>query len=218
MDIITVLWLAIGLFGFWISLGRLWAAAYPIWQERKNKRLLLEKFSKGPYDEATIRAAMRYYIRPKCSNIDASQESELRHAAVATKEDLFEKVDDFLDHHDSHRHLLVLADSGTGKTSFVLNYFAYNAQRPKRKRHRLALVPLGHPDADKLISSNPDKENTVIFLDALDEDTKAILDDHDQRVRDLMGRCHSFKRVVITCRTQFFSRDEEIPVDTGILR
>ena len=33
-----------------------------------------------------------------------------------------------------------------------------------------------------------------------------------------MVSCSSFSRVVITCRTQFFPRDEEIPVETGIRR
>ncbi|MCP4688613.1 MAG: hypothetical protein GY859_11220, partial [Desulfobacterales bacterium] len=30
--------------------------------------------------------------------------------------------------------------------------------------------------------------------------------------------CKKFRRIIITCRTQFFRKDEEIPLDTGILR
>ena len=49
-------------------------------------------------------------------NVDPGQETEMRHALVATKDDLFEKVDDFLDQDTGKRHLLILADSGMGKT------------------------------------------------------------------------------------------------------
>ena len=112
---------------------------------------------------------------------------------------------------------MLLADSGTGKTSFVLNYYSHNARRPKRKRHNLALVPLGSNDADELIQNSVAPEDTVIFLDALDEDVKAI-EDHHGRIIELMEMCRNFKRVIVTCRTQFFPKDEEIPVETGIAR
>ncbi|MCP4690415.1 MAG: hypothetical protein GY859_20340, partial [Desulfobacterales bacterium] len=140
-----------------------------------------------------------------------------RHALTATREDLFKKVDHFIEQDADIKHLLVLADSGTGKTTFVLNFYAHNARKPRQKAHRLAIVPLGLEDADKSIAKIPDPEKTVIFLDAFDEDTKAVAD-HRGRIMDLMGACKKFKRVIITCRTQFFRKDEEIPLDTGILR
>jgi hypothetical protein len=142
---------------------------------------------------------------------------ELRHALTATRESLFEKVDYFLDHESSRRHLLVLADSGTGKTSFVLNYYVHNANRSRRKRHPLALVPLGIIDADQLIAAVPNPEDTAIFLDALDEDIKAI-EGHRARIDALMQATRRFRRVIITCRTQFFPSEEEIPVETGVAR
>ncbi len=214
---LSILGLSFALVTLLVGIGRLWAAIYPIWLEHKNRCLLKEKFSRGPYDRATIEQSARYYIKPKCSNIDPTQEKELRHALLATREDLFEKVDYFLDHDDTLRHLLVLADSGMGKTSFVLNYYTHNARRPKKMRYRLALVPLGIKDADELIAGVPDKEDTVILLDAFDEDVKAVSDYHS-RIKTLMDKCSKCKRVIITCRTQFFPRDEEIPVETGIAR
>jgi hypothetical protein len=186
-------------------------------QTHHNRQMLKMKFGQGPYDDATIEHSTRYYIRPKCSNIDPAQEKEIRHALVATREDLFDKVDQFLDHDKTQRHLLILADSGTGKTSFVLNYYAYNARKTKRKRHTIALVSLGMKNADERIKAVPDKYNTVIFLDALDEDVKAI-EDHRSRIAKVMELCSDFKRVIITCRTQFFPSDEEIPIETGIMR
>ena len=197
-----------------VAIGQL---IYPMWSQCKRRRLLTDKFSRGLYDEGTIELVTRYYIRPKCSNIDPGQEKEIRHALAATREDLFTKIDYFLDHDDSHRHVLILADAGMGKTSFVLNYYVHNTHRSRFKRHNIALVPLGAKDADELIKNIPDQDETILFLDALDEDTKAIAD-HRQRIRDLMHACYKFKRVIITCRTQFFPKDEEIPSETGIVR
>jgi hypothetical protein len=142
---------------------------------------------------------------------------ELRHALMATREDLFKKVDDFIANDISRRHLLVLADSGIGKTSFVLNYYAYNDEKSKSRRHQIALVSLGGTSIEEIISQIPNKDDTVIFLDALDEDRKAI-SDHKERIHDLLELCKDFKKIIITCRTQFFPRGEEIPKETGILK
>jgi hypothetical protein len=213
--------LIIGILGLLLALAAFvvgWASfRHPQIVERKNQRILRDKFSRGPYDRTTIEQSTRYYVEPKCSNIDPAQEQEIRHALIATKEKLFDKVDYFLDHDTSQRHLLILADSGMGKTSFVLNYYIHNERRSARKRHRLALIPLGIKDAEKLIAELPGQEETVILLDALDEDVKAIAD-HEARIRFLMEACRGFKRVIITCRTQFFAKDDEIPIETGVVR
>ena len=203
-----------------LGIPQLIAAVQPVASQIRDRRLLSDKFGRGPFDKATIERSTRYYIRPKCANVDPAQEEETRHAASIVTGDLFERVDKFLEQDDStRRHLLILADSGTGKTSFVLNYYAYNARKPKQKRHRIALIPLGAKDADNMVANIPEheREDTVIFLDALDEDSRAI-SNHHERIRQLMSTCSRFRRVVITCRTQFFPKDEEIPVETGLVR
>ncbi len=192
---------------------RLWSAL----SEARNQKILMEQLSRGSYDKETIQQSTKYYIIPKCSNIDPAQEEEVRQALMATKESLFDKIDYFIDHGSSKRHLLVLADSGTGKTSFLLNYYAYNLRQRGKKSQNLLLVYLGLKDADDRIQEHENKSETIIFLDALDEDTKAI-ENHHLRIRELMEICRKYKRVVITCRTQFFPSDEEVPVETGIAR
>jgi hypothetical protein len=195
---------------------------YPICLQRRNKKILEDEFARGPYDRTTIERSTRYYIQPKCSNIDPAQEKEIRHAFIATKEDLFSKVDIFLDYDNAFQHLLILADSGTGKTSFVLNYYVHNYRRRKYKclkriGHPISIVPLGIQDADRLIDAIPNKREKAIFLDAFDEDVKAITD-HKLRIENLVDKCRDFRKVIITCRTQFFPKDEEIPTETGILK
>jgi predicted NACHT family NTPase len=108
--------------------------------EARNRQILMARISQGSYDKETILQSTQFYISPKCSNIDPAQEEEVRQALMATRESLFEKIDYFIDHGSSKRHLLILADSGTGKTSFVLNYYAYSLRRRKRKAANLFLV------------------------------------------------------------------------------
>ncbi|MDZ7289393.1 MAG: hypothetical protein ONB44_11190 [candidate division KSB1 bacterium] len=69
----------------------------------------------------------------------------------------------------------------------------------------MQVIPLGIKDADERIKAVAAKSDTVLFLDALDEDTLAIVD-HRQRVLDLCDMTREFRRVLITCRTQFFPR------------
>ena len=45
---------------------------------------------------------------------------------------------------------------------------------PPRERHRLVVVPLGLPDALERIEGIDKKAETNLFLDAFDEDAKAI--------------------------------------------
>jgi uncharacterized protein YjbI with pentapeptide repeats len=189
---------------------------YPFLEKQKDRHLLNKNLGQRLFDKITIKRLTEYYIRPKFSIHDSTPKKEIHHAPSVAAKDLFEEVNRFLDKECGCRHLLILADSGTGKTSFTLNYYAYNL-RKRKEAHKISLIPLGRKDADSLITKIPDKEECILFLDALEEDTNAI-DDHCQRIRDLMEICKAFRRVIITCRTQFFSRDEEISVNTGVIR
>ncbi|MBD3343053.1 MAG: DUF1566 domain-containing protein, partial [Candidatus Lokiarchaeota archaeon] len=42
--------------------------------------------------------------------------------------------------------------------------------------------------------------------------------DHAERLINLMQLTRDFQKVLITCRTQFFPKDEEIPIETGIVK
>jgi hypothetical protein len=198
-----------------VAIVQSWGQLYPLWRERKERRLLIDRLGRGPYDKATIERSTRYYMRPQCTNVDPSTEPEPRDSLTAPREDLFKKIDDFLQYSRNYRHLIILADSGMGKTSFVLNYYAYNARKRASRRHRIALVPLGLARATELIDALPDKQDTVLFLDALDEDTSAIKD-YRARLDQLLALCEPFSKIVVTCRTQFFPRDDEIPSETGM--
>lgn len=201
------------------ALAAIVSAVIAIWPSLRQwwvNRLLARSFGSDFYSPEVLERSTRYYVPPNCTSIDPSYESEMRNL-VATEEPLFGILDRFLDRSSKHRHLILLADSGMGKSSCLLNYYVRNQRRPLRKRKRISIIPLGIPEADKHIQVIDNKRDTFLFLDAFDEDTKAI-QDYKERLRHLMDLASEFSRVLITCRTQFFLRDEEIPRETGIVR
>jgi formylglycine-generating enzyme required for sulfatase activity len=183
----------------------------------ETSKTLLKSTVTQFFEPETIENATKYYIEPFCSNMDPAQEEEPGNIFAPNKGKLFSAVDDYLSK-DSRRYLLILADSGMGKTSFFLNYYARNLKRAKRKQRQIAIIPLSIKDPDVFIEKIENKSETILFLDAFDEDTLAIVD-HRERIRELMNKCNHFKQVVITCRTQFFPKDEEIPKEVdGIIK
>jgi formylglycine-generating enzyme required for sulfatase activity len=186
-----------------------------------RKQFFSKTLKKSPvnklFDQNTIELSTKYYIEPDCTNnIDPAQDEEPGDIFSYNPKKLFSVVDDYLSK-NFRRYLLILADSGMGKTSFVLNYYARNLKRFKRNQHFIEIIPLGIKNPDACIEKINNKPETLLFLDAFDEDILAIVD-HRQRIKDLMDKCTDFKQVVITCRTQFFPKDEEIPKETGIIK
>ncbi|MEW5804728.1 MAG: SUMF1/EgtB/PvdO family nonheme iron enzyme [bacterium] len=169
------------------------------------------------YTPQQIERGTRYYIWPDCQDVDPAQSDEARHT-VAVRHDLCSTMDQRLTQDTVHKHYIILADTGMGKTSFLLNYFARHLRR-WRKPFAMELVPLSVPGLKDRLKKIPSPENTVLLLDAFDEDPEAV-ENHTKRLNDIMQWTRElyFYRVVITCRTQFFPRDEEIPVETGIMK
>lgn len=199
-----------------VGLGVIFFTKILPWWRTKQDRVSLEKgLSSDLYSPTIISNSLRYYIEPYCQSLDPAGGEEPRFVA-ATKQKLFEFFDDSFQNHTQYRYFILLADSGMGKTSFVINYYARHLRRRYRK-FELVLFPLGVPDLDKRIKKIPNKHKTVLFLDALDEDPKAI-NNHAERLKNLVEITRDFNRVLITCRTQFFPSDEEIPKESGIIK
>ncbi|MDZ7289265.1 MAG: DUF1566 domain-containing protein [candidate division KSB1 bacterium] len=206
--------------GIFAIIGGLYAAGaivLPWWRAWRDRRSLRKRLGAELYTPEDIIRATTYYIRPKCQSIDPAGSEEFRYV-YTTKEDLFEAVDNFLASPWEYKHAILLADSGMGKTSFVLNYYAYHwRHRRKRKRFDLAVIPLGIPNADDHIRKVANPKDTVLLLDAFDEDIRAM-QNYRERLKQLLDLSKDFRQVLITCRTQFFQREEEIPRETGIIR
>lgn len=181
-----------------------------------NKRYIRKSIIPGVRIPADFENSSRYFIPPTCQDVNPLGEEDYR-AVHAVKHPLFEVLDDALKHTWHNKYMILLADSGMGKTTALLNYCLRHYRRLRRPDFNLKFIPLSNRNANSLIDSVEDKGSTVLFLDALDEDEKAV-NDHTQRLLSLIEATEAFLFVIISCRTQFFSREEEIPRETGIIK
>lgn len=76
---------------------------------------------------------------------------------------------------DQAKYYLVLADSGMGKSTFLLRlYHDYLLQPSRKKKNDIKLIPLSKTNCIEAITNIKDKEQTILLLDALDENTDAM--------------------------------------------
>jgi hypothetical protein len=179
------------------------------------RKTLRARIGSSLYTREEVLRATEFFVEPDCQSVDPSGGEDFR-KVFSTREPAFSALDKLLSPNASERHSIVLADSGMGKTTLLLNYFARHYRRSGWK-FELAIVPLGSEHADREIKSVPNPTETVLLLDAFDEDTLAI-QDHRERLRALLALTADFRHVLITCRTQFFERDDETPRETGLVR
>lgn len=165
-------------------------------------------------DREECEFALQYYVEPDCSSVDPSGEDDLR-ALIPSRQPAYRFLASALAPDSKYKHIIVLADTGMGKTSLLYNLLSRNLGLHRRKQFKFAYIPMGRPEVLEKIAIIEHKNETILLLDAFDEDTEAVRD-HRGRMASIMQAAADFKRVIITCRTQFFTRDEEIPRDTGL--
>ena len=140
------------------------------------------------------------YVRPDCQDNSPADPDP-----ATDRRPIFEDVDRLLDPPLIGRFTLILADTGMGKSTFLERYYKYCWRSPKRIRHfKPSLIPLNELDADELLNrlDSQARGETVLLLDALDEDNSAIAD-FDVRFNQIVELAGKVRAVVITCRTQF---------------
>ncbi len=186
-----------------------------------RKQRFLQKNLNPWFSDEEIDRATRYYIPTYYQNVSPALDEEPGrfHIASATAKliPLFTKKV-FHKTGAKNKFFLILADAGMGKTTFMINlYLQYKRKwmlfRPK---YDIVLFPLGRPEALEELDKIDDKAkaNTILLLDAFDEDTKA-LGDYKQRMSDILNKAWRFRAVVITCRTHFFPSEKEQPYLTS---
>ncbi|OGA49498.1 MAG: hypothetical protein A3F74_19485 [Betaproteobacteria bacterium RIFCSPLOWO2_12_FULL_62_58] len=218
---LTLLGLIVSVVLVLLGVAALGAQLLPIIAEHKRKTALRNSELASVYQIGEIRGAVEYYIEPDCSPLDPASEEDLRQI-IPVRTPLLRTLDGYLAQGGRRKYVLLLADSGMGKTSFLLNYFARHQLNHPSKNRGICLIPLNTENVEEKIKRLSDAKNTgidpkevTILLDAFDEDP-AAQSDHRARLVTLMKACESFKNVVVTCRTQFFSSDEEIPKEPGV--
>ena len=220
--------------GSWKRIRELWVLNLQrLLHEFKSRNLFLvlqkeEIFILGllkdlqPYfGEDTVRHALEFFIETKGQNVPPSREQEPSFsAAFVVRTSLIDSLLHHFGGYDySDRFSIVFAGSGMGKTTFLINlYERYLKQGQRENGYQIKLFPLVYPGIDeelkKIVESGEDS-NTILLLDGFDEDPKAIKD-YKSRLDELVELIKNFRRIIITCRTQFFPSGEDLPGEINI--
>src|SRR5262249_17511441 len=113
------------------------------------------------YSTADTSRSIRYYIEPFCQDVDPAGAEEPRFVS-GVRQKLFEALDDALLRETELKYIILVADSGMGKTSAFINYYARHLRR-WRHQNQIALIPLYRSDADDRIAAIENKSETILL-------------------------------------------------------
>lgn len=187
---------------------------------------------KPQFDHLSIKKARKFYIQTQYQNASPARQEEpgFTHKYIARNKliPFFIKTA-FNEKTDSERFYLILADSGMGKTTFMINlYLRYNSFLTYSRDYEMKLFRLSNPDTLNQVKSiqTEDAKKIILLLDALDEDLGIISTDPNisdanafqNRIDEIIEITKNFREVLITCRTQYFPGQEEDPYELKIKR
>ena len=199
----------LALVGLLVAVLTLLISTWPLLQQWLLNRYINSYCTAEDYEKEKIIEYAQYYIRPQFTNIDPTGKDDFTTSHYGG--DMFKHLDRVCA--GGAKFVLILADAGMGKSALVINYFLYNARRKRFwLRRRITVKYLGFGDVIPRLKAIPDNEKSVttLILDGFDEDPLAA-DSAHQRLEQILKACIHFKHVVLTCRTQFFQKDSDIP-------
>lgn len=169
------------------------------------------------YDE--VRKATKYYVKTKFQNLDPANENDLsiNQGIVASEKLITFFLKKGLKNKHESKFFFVLADSGMGKTTFLINLYLKYKRSFRINKNSIKILPLGKHNVDIDIKDITSKIDTILLLDAYDEDPKAT-HNHKNRLAEIVNLTSDFKKVIITSRTQFFSSITDEPYETGLIK
>ncbi len=152
------------------------------------------------------RVMLSYYVVPNCQHHNPADHDEDERSRSYVKAPVYDTLQAFLGTEtlmrDGRNQLFILADAGMGKTTLLLMLKMWHLFAFWPQGYDCLLLKLGDNSLE-LINKHKGKADTVLLLDALDEDPKA----HgriDERLKELLEASRNYRQVLITCRTQFF--------------
>ena len=156
--------------------------------------------------------SMRYYIPTRAQEVDPCDD-------VCTTDSFINLIPFFINEvfkNSDTQYFVILADSGMGKTTFLLKLF-FEYYKKLLKKHDIVFIPLSLDSSIEGIRGIQNKPNTILLLDGLDEDRYAI-EDYNKRIKDICSETELFYKVIISCRTQFFPDNNSEPGHTDRIR
>lgn len=168
--------------------------------------------------------SQRQYIETQFLSTPPHEFDEPNKATTATTREPMDKFCDriFKENNPNERVYMVLAGSGMGKTTFMVNVFCRYVKQNMTRKGMNFDIRLLRLDDEKVLddikrisedgSIKPEK--TILLLDALDENRYASGNfvEFKQKLEDAM---EPFGLVMITCRDQFFDNEKSIPTSTS---
>nr|WP_158651833.1 pentapeptide repeat-containing protein [Marinobacterium profundum] len=188
----------------------LWVYSY-----KKNRDQFLSSLADS-FDNPN--SLCKLYVWPRLQEKNPADEI---HSFVDTSKPALEALKPFFDeentHKDGRNHLIVLGDAGMGKSSFLLMLKLKSMRFFCNKKYKFELFKINSDVLDD-ISKIKDKLNTVLLLDALDEDVESW-GNIKSRLSCLIESTLGFRKVIITCRTQFFPVEQKhLLMNSGIVK
>ena len=166
-------------------------------QRKAQINRLADIFSEDP-----IRLS-QLFVEPKFQELNPANHNE--EGVPPVRELAFPYIREFVrkdvTQYDGQHVLFVLADAGMGKTSLLLILALTHITSFWPRDQGMSLLKLGR-DSLSEITRIPAKRQHLLLLDSLDEDCMAT-GRPSRRVRDILDATRGFRKVVITCRTQF---------------
>ena len=181
----------------------IWKGGKWVWNLYKNRKI--ERVLRPYYSYQEVREATQYFIPTKGQKTSPSDFEEP--GKLLPKQALIPMfIEEVFDHKgDDQKYYVILGGSGMGKTTFMINLILkYRLRwRPFQFKQEIRLFPLSDPRTLEKVVDIKDKANTILLLDALDEDPIAS-ENLEKRLDQIANVSQDFRTIIITCRTQFF--------------
>jgi len=189
----------------------------------QNKKTATDLYPYFTFDK--VKQSRDLFIQTQGQNLPPSYEEEMKDGnSFIVKKQLipwFLKTA-FNEKKESNKYYLILADSGMGKTTFMINLYVTYHSKYGRK-HKIKLIPFGDDriveQLKELSKKQEEAKNTILLLDAFDEykgllppETPDNLTDEDRfrkQFDEIAKLTQDFREVVITSRTQYFPGQEK---------
>lgn len=192
---------------------------FGIWHKnhkwRKNQ---LDTILKG-YENYTTRQEQRLYIDTGLQSEpphDYDEPSEAQYQDLRNNSIGFFIKQVFRKSNNNPPYYCILGGSGMGKSTFAVNLVLkyINKYTKKTLPYDIRLLYCGESTQEdnliQRIKELENKNNTILILDALDENNEAI-NEFSIFFTKMLNELQDFRIVIITCRTQFFEKKEEEP-------
>lgn len=189
-------------------------------KKRKWRKAYIKEELEHYYGDYLTPERKKCYVPTQCQgtpphNFDEPDEA----VASAPKQELVKFfIDDVFLKTNTNRWLYcIFAGSGMGKTTFTVHLFIeyINKYKESTLPYAIYVRDLGEAKVIDEIKALSDRicekaHQSILLLDALDENLQASenFDDFRTKLEEVIA---PFKFVVITCRSQFFPNEQEIP-------